>query len=138
LDKDNIFAKNHFVGSQHCYPSQKKVYTHQDIQEFDKQIKELLHKVLIKNSKSPHTSPAFIVRNHVEEKSGKARMVINYKKFNANTVFDSYYIPNKIVLFNRIQVASWFSKMDCKSSYWQINIDEESNPLTAFSVPQGH
>jgi len=72
------------------------VYTHQDIQEFDKQIKELLDKGLIRNRKSPHTSPAFMMRNHVEEKRGKARMVINYKKLNDNTVFDGYYIPNKL------------------------------------------
>jgi len=25
-----------------------------------------------------------------------------------------------------------------KSAYWQIKIDEESIPLTAFSAPQGH
>ena len=79
-----------------------------------------------------------MVRNHAEEKREKARMIINYKKLNDNTVFDGYYIPNKTVLFNRIQGASWFSKMDCKSGYWQIKMDEESIPLTAFSVPQGH
>ena len=56
------------------------VYTHQDIQEFDKQIEVLLDKGLVRNSKSPHTSPAFRVRNHAEEKRGKARMVINYNK----------------------------------------------------------
>ena len=82
------------------------VYTHQDIQEFDKEIKELLDKGLIRNSKSLHTSPTFIVRNHAEEKRGKSRVVINYKKLNDNTVFDGYYIPNKTVLFNRIQGAS--------------------------------
>ena len=54
------------------------VYTHQDIQEFDKQVKRLLDKGLIQNSKSPHTSSAFMVRNHAEEKRGKARMIINY------------------------------------------------------------
>ena len=62
-------------------------------------------------------------------------MVINYKKLNNNnTVFDGYYIPNKTVLFNRIQGASQFSKMDCKSDYWKIKMDEESIPLTAFSA----
>ena len=74
------------------------VYTHQDIQEFNKQVKELLDKGLIRNSKSPHTSPTFMVRNHAKEKREKAMMVINYKKLNDNTVFDSYYIPNKTVL----------------------------------------
>ena len=47
-------------------------------------------------------------------------MVINYKKLNDNTVFDGYYIPKKIIIFNRIQRISWFSKIDCKSGYWQI------------------
>jgi len=46
-----------------------------------------------------------MVRNHAEEKRGKARMV-NYLKLNDNTIFDGYYIPNKTVLFNRIQGAS--------------------------------
>ena len=45
------------------------LYTHHDIQEFNKQIKELLDKGLIKNSESPHTGLAFMVRNHAEEKS---------------------------------------------------------------------
>ena len=59
-----------------------------------------------------------MVRNHDEEKRRTARMVINYKKLKDNTVFDGYYISNKTVIFNRIQGASWFSKMDCKSGYW--------------------
>jgi len=79
------------------------VFTHQ---EFNKKIKELLDKGLIRNSRSPHTSPAFMVRNHAEEKIGKARMVINYKKLNDNTIFDGYYISNKTVLFDKIQGAS--------------------------------
>ena len=82
------------------------VYTHQDIQEFNKQIKELLDKVLIRNNKSPHTISAFMVRNHAEKKRGRARMVINYKKLNDNTIFDGYYIHNKTIIFNRIQEAS--------------------------------
>ena len=93
------------------------MYIHQDVPEFNKQIKEILDKGLIRNSKSHRTSPTFMVRNHAEEKRGKARMVINYKKLNDNTVFDGYYIPNKIVLFNKIQGGPWFSKMDCKSGY---------------------
>ena len=47
------------------------VYTHQDIQEFDQQIKELLDKGLIRNGKNLHTDPAFTVRNHAEERYEK-------------------------------------------------------------------
>jgi len=97
-----------------------------------------MDKGLIRNSESPYTSPTFMIRNHAEEIRGNVRMVINYKKLNDNTVFDGYYISNKTILFNTIQGASCFSNMDCKSSYWQIKMDEESIPLTAFNVPYGH
>jgi len=58
-----------------------------------------------------------MVRNHAKEKRSKVRMIINYEKLNDNIVFDGHYILNKIVLFNRIPEASWFSKMDYRSRY---------------------
>ena len=54
-------------------------YGQEDRQEFDKQIKELLELKIIWESKSPHSTPDFMVRNHAEIKQGKARTVINYK-----------------------------------------------------------
>ena len=47
------------------------MYTHLDIQEFDKQIKELLDKGLIRNYKTPYVYPTFMMRNHAEEKEEK-------------------------------------------------------------------
>ena len=67
-DKDKTFAKITLLNPNTNIRVKQMVYTYQDIQEFDKQIKELLDKGLIRNSKSPHTSPAFMVRNHAEEK----------------------------------------------------------------------
>jgi hypothetical protein len=55
-------------------------YTSEDRQEFAKQIQELLGANLIEPSESPHFSPAFLVNKHSEQKRGKRRMVINYKK----------------------------------------------------------
>ncbi|KAA3485339.1 RNA-directed DNA polymerase-like protein [Gossypium australe] len=114
------------------------IYTKQDIDEFDIQIKELLDKGLIEETTSPHSSPAFMVRNHAEIKRGKARMAINYKRLNQNTIFDGYFIPRKEVLINQAKQAKYFSKFDCKSGFWQIMLTEESRPLTAFSAPNGH
>ena len=113
-------------------------YSNEDIQEFDKQINELLQAKLIQPSISPHSSPAFMVRNHAEVKRGKARMVINYKKLNEATKFDGYYLPNKDILFKRIYGYKYYSKFDCKSGFWQIKLSKESIPLTAFSAPQSH
>jgi len=61
-----------------------------------------------------------MVRNHAEEKRGKARMVISYKKLNDNTVFDGYYIPNKKLLFNKFKEPlgsqKWIAKVDIGKS----------------------
>ena len=55
---------------------------------------------LIRESKSPHSSPPFMVRKHTEIK----RIVINYKEVNKNTKIDGYYIPNKeINKFDRMK-----------------------------------
>ena len=93
---------------------------------------------LIRESKSPHSSPAFMVRKLSEIKRGKARMVINYKEVNKNTKFDGYYIPNKEILINLARGKNYYSKFDCKSGFWQIKMDNDSIPITAFSTPRGH
>ena len=70
------------------------IYSQENIEDFKIQINELIQLNLIRESKSPHSSPAFMVRKHSEIKRGKARMVINYKELNKNTKFDGYYIEN--------------------------------------------
>ena len=101
------------------------IYIRQDIDEFDIQLQELLDKKLIKETKSPHSSPAFMVRNHAKIKRGKARMVVNYKRLNENLEFDGYFIPRKDVLINLTKGSKIFSKFDCKSGFWQIQLTEE-------------
>ena len=106
-----------------------------DTKEFKIQIEELLPNNLIKPSFSSHRLMAFLVRNHSEEKRGKAMMVINYKRLNDNTYDDAYKIPNKDSLINSIQGCRYFSQLDYESGFLQIRLDEDSKPLTAFSCP---
>lgn len=89
-------------------------------------IDDLLKLGIIRKSASRHRSAAFIVRNHAEIVRGKSRMVINYKRLNDNTHTDSYNIPDKDQLINRIQESKIFSKFDCRSGFWQIKIHPDS------------
>jgi len=116
----------------------KMPYSVQDKLEFQKDIKELQEKKLITPSASPHSAPAFYVTNHNEIKRGKARMVINYKKLNDATIGDSYKLPRKDYILQKIKGCDWFSSFDAKSGYYQIRLSEGTKPLTAFSCPQGH
>ena len=114
------------------------MYTEEDREEFKIQIKELLNLKLIRSSNSPQNSPAFMVRKRAEQVRGKARMVINYKELNKYTKFDGYFLPNKEVLINLVKNKTYYSKFDCKSGFWQIQMEENSIPYTTFSTPQGH
>ena len=88
------------------------IYSHEDIEDFKIHINELIQMKLIRESKSPHCSHAFIVRKHSEIKREKARMVINYKKINKNIKFDGYYISNKEILINLARGKNYYSKSD--------------------------
>lgn len=113
------------------------IYTSQDKIEFNKQIMELLELDLIRPSKSPHSSPAFLVENHAEKKRNKKRMVINYKALNKETIDDGYYLPKKDELIKLISGKQWYSSFDCKSGFWQVPLKESCKKLTAFSCPSG-
>ena len=78
-----------------------------------------------------------MVRNYVEIKWGKARMVINYKELNKYTKFNGYFLPYKDTLIISVTDKKTFNKFDCKSGFWHIKLKVESIPLTAFSTPQG-
>ena len=114
------------------------IYSLEDIEDFKIQINELMQLNLIRESKSPHSNLAFMVSKHSEIKRGKARMVINYKEVNKDTKFDGYYIPNKEILINLARGKNYYSKFDCKSGFWQIKMDNDNIPITAFSTPRGY
>ena len=72
-----------------------------DVKEFQIQLKELCDLNLIRHSKSLHSSPTFMVRNRNEINRNKARMVVNYKQLNDNTIFYGYFLPNKETLTHK-------------------------------------
>ena len=112
------------------------IYSQEDIEDFKIKINELTQMNLIRESKSPHSSLTFMVIKYSEIKRGKTRMMINYKEANKNTKFDGYYIINKEILINLVRGKNYYSKFNCKSGFWQIKMDNDNIPITAFSTPR--
>ena len=137
-DNNKIYAHLELKDSNKVIRVKPMRHNEIDVKEFQIQLKELSDLQLIRPSKSPHSSPAFMVRNRNEINRNKARMVVNYKQLNDNTVFDGYFLPNKETLIHKTRNCNWHSKFDCKSGFYQIRMTEDSKPLTAFSTPQGH
>ncbi|MQL89973.1 hypothetical protein Taro_022554, partial [Colocasia esculenta] len=93
------------------------VYSKQDTDEFKTQLTELKAIPLVQNSSNPHTSPAFMVRNYSEQKRGKARMVINYKRINKNIKFDGFHIPSCESIIKKLQNKQWFKEENREIKY---------------------
>ena len=125
-NKNKILAKLDIINPDLTIKTADMASNLVDKQEFEQQIKQLLNLKVIRPSKSRHRSATFIVRKHSEVKRGKARIVYNYRRLNDNTYEDSYKLPNKDELINKIQESKYFSKFDCKSGFWQIKLAEES------------
>ena len=105
----------------------------QDLEKIKKQIKELLDKGFIRPSSSPWGSPVLLV----EKKDGSLRMVVDYRGLNAVTIKNKYPLPMINDLFDRLQGAKVFSKIDLCSGYHQLKIREQDIPKTAFTTRYG-
>ena len=69
-----------------------------------------------------------------QKKDGGLRLCIDLRKLNNWTVKDAYLLPWIDETLDSLQGSQWFSSLDLKSGYWQVEMDEESKPLTAFTV----
>jgi len=78
------------------------------LQYYQKEIKDLLDKGLIRKSKSPWSCAAFYVNKKSELERGTPRLVINYKPQNQALQWIRYPIPNKKDLLNRLNSAKIF------------------------------
>ncbi|KAE8901493.1 hypothetical protein PF003_g14381 [Phytophthora fragariae] len=88
---------------------------------------------MVRESKSPHSSPTFCVR----KPNGKWRMVHAFNKLNSATIPASTPIPRKDVLQNNMAGCTIFSALDMVDGYYQLLMRESDIPPTAVSTPSG-
>ncbi|KAJ9547289.1 hypothetical protein OSB04_019832 [Centaurea solstitialis] len=114
-----------------------------EMKEMQAQLQELLDKGFIRPSTSPSGAPILFVK----KKDGTLRMCIDYRELNKVTVKNKYPLPRIDDLFDQLQGAKCFSKIDLRSCwssfddqlYWinssryhQLRVREEDVPKTAF------
>ncbi|KAJ0509396.1 putative nucleotidyltransferase, Ribonuclease H [Helianthus annuus] len=105
-----------------------------EMQELSTQLQELLEKGFIRPSFSPWGAPVLFVK----KKDGSFRMCIDYRELNKLTIKNRYPLPRIDDLFDQLQGSSFYSKIDLRSGYHQLRIQEESIPKTAFRTRYGH
>ena len=105
-----------------------------ELRELKEQLKDLLEKGFIWPSMSPWGTPMLFVRI----KDGTLRMCIDYRQLNKVTVKNKYPLPRIDDLFDQLQGAKCFSKIDLRSGYHQVRVREKDIPKTAFRTRYGH
>ena len=99
-------------------------------EEVKQHIKEMLACGAIRHSNSPWASNVVFVR----KKDGSLRLCLDFRRLNKKTVRDAYMLPLIETTLDGLAGAKFFTSLDLQSGYWQVEIEEEDKPKTAFRV----
>ena len=64
-------------------------------------------------------------------------MCVDYRDLNKVTIKNKYPIPLVVKLFDRLQKASYFTKLDLRSSYWEVHITVGDEGKTIYVTQYG-
>ena len=105
-----------------------------ELKELKEQLQDLLDKGFIWPSASPYDALVLFVK----KKDGSMRLCIDYRELNKVTIRNKYPLPRIDDLFDQLQGAQVFSKIDLRSGYHQLRVKEDDIPKTAFQTRYGH
>ena len=105
-----------------------------ELKELKAQLNDLLDNVFIRPSISPWSTPVLFVK----KKYWSLRMCIDYHQLNKVTIKNKYPLPLIDDLFDKLQGASYFSKIDLRSRYHQLRVRGKKVPKTTFRTRYGH
>jgi hypothetical protein len=107
--------------------------TREELVELKIQLKDLLDKGYIKPSSSSWGCPALFVK----KKDEPLHLCMDYRSLNAVTIMNMYPLPRIDIVFDQLEGAQVFSKIDLRSGYHQIKIRAENIHKTNFSMRYG-
>ena len=95
-------------------------------------LQDMLSKNIISPSQSPWASPIVLVA----KKDGSTRFCVDYRKLNTVTRKDAYPLPRVDDSLDTLTGSKWFSTLDLRSGYWQVEVCPEHRAKTAFTTQE--
>ena len=105
-----------------------------ELRELKAQLEELLSKGFIRPSISPWGALVLFVK----KKDGSLRLCIDYRRLNRVTIRNQYPLPRIDELFDQLQGSRVYFKIDLRSGYHQLMVQENDVSKTAFRTRYGH
>lgn len=133
VDREIEFVIEVFPGTK---PISKTPYrmAPKELGELKTQLEDLLGKGFVRPSVSPWGAPVLFVK----KKDGTMRLCIDYRELNKVTIKNRYPLPRIDDLFDQLQGAKVFSKIDLRSGYHQLRVKASDVEKTAFRTRYGH
>ena len=100
-------------------------------------IDEHVEKMLANDICEPSFSPWAFNVVLVKKSDGTLRFCIDYRQLNNLTVKDSYPLPRIDTCFDALGGARYFSTLDLRQGYWQVENDPETADKTTFITKKG-
>ncbi|XP_057329925.1 uncharacterized protein LOC130670528 [Microplitis mediator] len=107
--------------------------------EINQQAKELEEQGIIVPSISPYNTAVWIVPKKPDSQGNKKyRLVLDFRPLNEKTIGDAQPLPLITEILEQLGGAIYFSTLDLKSGYHQVEVDPADRHKTAFSTAFGH
>ena len=74
----------------------------------------------------------------MKKKDESLRLCIDYRQLNRVTICNQYPLPRIDESFDQLQGSRVYSKIDLRSGYHQLRVQESDVPKTAFRTRYGH
>ena len=133
VDREIEFAIDVFPGTKPIFKTPYRMAP-KELGELKVQLEDLLEKGFVKPSVSPWGAPVLFVK----KKDGTMRLCIDYRELNKVTIKNRYPLPRIDDLFDQLQGAKVFSKIDLRSGYHQVKVKASDVEKTAFRTRYGH
>ena len=95
----------------------------------DLAIDEMMQAGIIERSNSPWGFPIVLV----EKKDGTKRFCVDFRALNRVTKKYARALPVIDDILASLGSAKYFSKLDLKSGYWQVELHEDDKEKSAFT-----
>ena len=94
----------------------------------DAEIQKLIDFDLIQESQSNFASPCMLL----DKPDGGVRLIIDFRKLNSQCDCQSFPIGRIDDLIDKIGQSKFITKLDITKAYWNVKLEEDSIPYTAF------
>lgn len=102
--------------------------------EVQKELEQMVKLGVIEKQEAPTPVVNAMV---IPRKNKKLRVCIDPTEVNKNILRRHYPLTTMEDISSRLSNSKWFTILDCKKGFWQIQVEKESQKYLTFSTPWG-